>query len=109
MLAAIALFLTLIACGKRVQVQPTVPPVTPALKPDFAGLVNIGGRKMYLECRGTGSPIVILESGYRLQIPRMFAALLLISLSGIAIFFLTSWIAHLALRHWHESAVRREN
>jgi NitT/TauT family transport system permease protein len=51
----------------------------------------------------------ILESGYRLQIPRMFAALIMISLSGIAIFFLTSWIAHLALRHWHESAVRREN
>ena len=44
-----------------------------------------------------------------MQIPRMFAALLMISLSGIAIFFLTSWIAHLALRHWHESAVRREN
>jgi len=51
----------------------------------------------------------ILESGYQLRIPRMFAALLLISLSGIAIFFLTSWIAHLALRNWHESAVRREN
>jgi CubicO group peptidase (beta-lactamase class C family)/pimeloyl-ACP methyl ester carboxylesterase len=33
---------------------------------DFAGLVEIGGgRKMYLECRGTGSPTVILESGYR--------------------------------------------
>ena len=29
--------------------------------------------------------------------------------NGIAIFFLTSWIAHLALRHWHESAIRREN
>jgi NitT/TauT family transport system permease protein len=39
----------------------------------------------------------------------MFAALIMISLTGIAIFFLTSWIAHLALRHWHESAVRREN
>src|SRR5438552_1903214 len=33
---------------------------------DFAGLVAIGdGRKMYLECRGSGSPTVILESGYR--------------------------------------------
>jgi len=63
--AATALFLTLIACGKRAQVQPTVPPVTPTPQRDFAGLVNIGGRKMYLECRGTGSPIVILESGYR--------------------------------------------
>jgi NitT/TauT family transport system permease protein len=39
----------------------------------------------------------------------MFAALLLISLSGIAIFFVTSVIAHFALRHWHESAVTREN
>ena len=35
-------------------------------KGDFAGLVAIGdGRKMYLECRGSGSPTVILESGYR--------------------------------------------
>jgi len=33
---------------------------------DFAGLVDIGaGRKIYLECRGSGSPTVILESGYR--------------------------------------------
>src|SRR6266481_3019733 len=33
---------------------------------DFAGLVEIGGgRKMYLVCRGAGSPTVILESGYR--------------------------------------------
>ena len=32
---------------------------------DFAGLVDIGGgRHIYLECRGTGSPTVILESGY---------------------------------------------
>jgi NitT/TauT family transport system permease protein len=51
----------------------------------------------------------ILESGYQLRIPRMFAALLLISLSGIAIFFVTSIIAHLALRRWHESAITREN
>ena len=33
---------------------------------DFAGQVDIGGgRKMYLECRGTGSPTVVLESGLR--------------------------------------------
>src|SRR5213594_1274402 len=33
---------------------------------NFAGLVEIGaGRKMYLECRGSGRPTVILESGYR--------------------------------------------
>jgi pimeloyl-ACP methyl ester carboxylesterase len=33
---------------------------------DFARLVGIGGgRKMYLECRGTGSPTVVLISGTR--------------------------------------------
>jgi len=36
----------------------------PAAQSDFAGLVDIGGRRLYLECRGTGSPTVILESGY---------------------------------------------
>jgi pimeloyl-ACP methyl ester carboxylesterase len=33
---------------------------------DFAGLVDIGGgRRLYLECRGQGSPTVVLEHGYR--------------------------------------------
>jgi pimeloyl-ACP methyl ester carboxylesterase len=33
---------------------------------DFAGLVDIGGgRKMYLECQGRGSPTVVLVSGFR--------------------------------------------
>jgi NitT/TauT family transport system permease protein len=51
----------------------------------------------------------ILESGYQLKIPRMFAALLLISLSGIAIFLATSWLSHRLLHKWHESAVKRES
>jgi NitT/TauT family transport system permease protein len=50
----------------------------------------------------------ILESGYTLQIPRMFAALLLITATGIAIFLVLTGLAHLVLRTWHESAVRRE-
>ena len=32
---------------------------------DFAGLVDIGGRRLYLECHGSGGPTVILISGYR--------------------------------------------
>ena len=33
---------------------------------DFAGLVDIGGgRQIYMECSGTGSPTVVLESGLR--------------------------------------------
>jgi NitT/TauT family transport system permease protein len=51
----------------------------------------------------------ILESGYQLRIPRMFAALLLISLSGVLLFMVLSFISHLCLRRWHESALRQEN
>jgi NitT/TauT family transport system permease protein len=58
---------------------------------------------------GSGLAYRIAESGYRLNIPRMFAALLLLSLMGIAIFALLSWLNHLALRRWHESAVVRES
>jgi NitT/TauT family transport system permease protein len=57
---------------------------------------------------GSGLAYRIAESRYRLNIPRMFAALLLLSLAGVAIFLVLSAISHLALRRWHESAVRRE-
>jgi NitT/TauT family transport system permease protein len=57
---------------------------------------------------GSGLAYRIAESGYRLNIPRMFAALLLLSLAGIVIFFALSIVSHLALRRWHESAVARE-
>jgi NitT/TauT family transport system permease protein len=56
----------------------------------------------------TGLAFRILESGYRLQIPRMFAALLLLSLSGIAIFMALGWLSNRLLRHWHESALPRD-
>jgi NitT/TauT family transport system permease protein len=51
----------------------------------------------------------ILESGYQLRIPRMFAALFMISISGIVIFMCLSLLSHLTLRRWHESALKREN
>jgi NitT/TauT family transport system permease protein len=57
---------------------------------------------------GSGLAYRIAESGYRLMIPRMFAALLLLSLAGIAIFFLLSLLSHLVLRRWHESALSPE-
>jgi len=53
----------------------------------------------------TGLASRIIEAGYRLEIPRMFAALLLLSLTGIAIFVVLSWLSRLLLRHWHESAL----
>jgi len=57
---------------------------------------------------GSGLAYRIAESGYRLNIPRMFAALILLSLAGVAIFFALSAMSHLALRRWHESAIDRE-
>jgi NitT/TauT family transport system permease protein len=58
---------------------------------------------------GSGLAFRLLESGYRLNIPRMFAALILLTFTGVAIFAITSFISWLALHRWHESAVRREN
>ena len=57
---------------------------------------------------GSGLAYRIAESGYRLNIPRMFAALLLLAVAGVVIFFALSAISHLALRRWHESAIGRE-
>jgi NitT/TauT family transport system permease protein len=58
---------------------------------------------------GSGLAYRIAESGYRLNIPRMFAALLLLSLAGIVIYGLLALISHRALRRWHESALGKEN
>ncbi|MEM7496712.1 MAG: ABC transporter permease [Pseudomonadota bacterium] len=91
----------------------------PAAMPYFlAGLKIAGGLSLigaivaeYVAgTAGTGAGLAfrILEAGYRLNIPRMFAALLLIALTGVLIFAVTSLIQHLMLRKWHESAVRRE-
>ncbi|MCF3934181.1 ABC transporter permease [Acuticoccus sp. M5D2P5] len=56
---------------------------------------------------GTGLASRIIESGYRLNIPRLFAALLLISASGIVIYVLLSLLSNRILGKWHESATRR--
>ena len=58
---------------------------------------------------GSGLAYRIAESGYRLNIPRMFAALLLLSVAGIVIYGLLALISHLVLRRWHESALGKEN
>ena len=59
---------------------------------------------------GTGSGLAfrILEAGYQLKVPRMFAALALISACGIAIFALLGLVQHLLLRRWHDSARETE-
>ncbi|WP_338050995.1 MULTISPECIES: ABC transporter permease [Ramlibacter] len=56
----------------------------------------------------TGLAYQILMAGYQLNIPRMFAALLLISLTGVALFVLMAWLSRLALGSWHASELSRD-
>jgi NitT/TauT family transport system permease protein len=55
---------------------------------------------------GTGLASRIIESGYRLMIPRLFAALVLISATGVVIYILLSILSNRILGKWHESALK---
>jgi NitT/TauT family transport system permease protein len=59
---------------------------------------------------GTASGLAwrILEAGYNLQIPRMFAALALLSAAGILLWAALSGLSWFLLHRWHESALQRE-
>src|SRR5262245_11339408 len=63
-LVLLVLTLALPITAKAQSATPAVASPIPA-SGDFAGLVDIGGRKLYLECHGEGSPTVILVTGYR--------------------------------------------
>jgi NitT/TauT family transport system permease protein len=56
----------------------------------------------------TGLAFRILEAGYRLAIPRLFAALFLLSLTGIVIYLVLDLVSRRVLRHWHESITAEE-
>lgn len=57
----------------------------------------------------SGVAYQILMSSYNLQIPRMFAALLMTTVLGVTIFIGLTSLSDRLLQHWHESAVSREN
>jgi len=57
---------------------------------------------------GAGLAYQILQAGFQLNIPRMFAALLLISLTGVALFALMAWLSRRALSGWHASETAHE-
>jgi len=91
----------------------------PSALPYFLGGLRIGGglaligaivAEIAAGSAGSGSGLAfrIIESGYRLNIPRMFAALVLISLTGIAIYLALSALSYLLLHRWHDSARSRE-
>jgi NitT/TauT family transport system permease protein len=90
----------------------------PAALPFFLGGLRIGGGLALIGAiaaelaagaagKGAGLAFRIVEAGYRLNIPRMFAALFLISLAGVAIFASLSALSAALLRRWNESALER--
>jgi NitT/TauT family transport system permease protein len=58
--------------------------------------------------RSAGLAYEILQSGFQLDIPRMFAALLLITVTGVVLFGLMVGLDRLLLGHWHDSAIKTE-
>ena len=52
---------------------------------------------------GAGLAYQILLAGFQLNIPRLFAALFLITVTGVALFALTVWLSRVVLQRWHES------
>lgn len=92
----------------------------PSAMPYFLGGLRISGglaligavvAEFVAGTGGTSSGIAyqILMSSFNLQIPRMFAALLMTTALGVAIFVALTLFSDLMLRNWHESAVKREN
>jgi NitT/TauT family transport system permease protein len=92
----------------------------PSALPYFLGGLRIGGGLALIGAivaeiaagsagQGSGLAFRIIESGYRLNIPRMFAALALISLTGVAIYLALSALSYLLLHRWHDSARARES
>ena len=91
----------------------------PAALPYFLGGLRIGGGLALIGAivaeiaagsagQGAGLAYRIVESGFRLNIPRMFAALLLISVAGIVIFLFFTALSYFLLRRWHDSARSKE-
>jgi NitT/TauT family transport system permease protein len=81
----------------------------PAALPYILGGLRIAGGLSLIGAVVAEIADRIAESGYRLNIPRMFAALLLLSAAGIVIYALLALVSHLVLRRWHESALGKES
>jgi NitT/TauT family transport system permease protein len=50
----------------------------------------------------TGLAYQILQAGYQINIPRLFAALLLITVAGVVLFAAMTLLSRVVLRGWHE-------
>jgi NitT/TauT family transport system permease protein len=59
--------------------------------------------------RSAGLAFEILLSGQQMEIPRMFASLFLITVTGIVLFLIVSGFTNFMLGNWHESVAKRES
>jgi NitT/TauT family transport system permease protein len=58
--------------------------------------------------KDTGLASRVLEASFRNEVPRMFAALVMISMTGILIFFGFNLLSKLLLGRWHDSELSRD-
>ncbi|MCL4801628.1 MAG: ABC transporter permease [Burkholderiales bacterium] len=54
---------------------------------------------------GAGLAYQILQAGLQLNVPRLFAALAVLTLTGVALFAAMVWLSNAVLGGWHESMV----
>ena len=91
----------------------------PSALPSFLGGMRIAGGLALIGAvvaeftmgsggQASGLAFRILEASYRLKVPDMFAALVLIILTGVAIYLILAWVTWKLLHKWHESAITRE-
>jgi NitT/TauT family transport system permease protein len=95
---------------RRVQLPSALPYLLGAMK-IAGGLALIGAVVAEFVAgsgAGTGLAWRIVEAGNRLEIAKMFAALVLLAALGIAIFSVLSLAEWLLLRRWHESALQKQ-
>jgi NitT/TauT family transport system permease protein len=94
----------------RLQLPTALPYLLGAMKVS-GGLALIGAVVAeFVAGSGTSTGLAwrIVEAGNRLQIAKMFAALALLSLAGIAIFFALTLLEWALLHRWHESALKKQ-
>ncbi|MBU6472787.1 MAG: ABC transporter permease [Alphaproteobacteria bacterium] len=93
----------------RLQLPTALPHLLSAMKIS-GGLALIGAVVAeFVAGSGTATGLAwrIVEAGNRLEIAKMFAALALLSLMGIAIFFSLAALEWALLHRWHESALKK--
>ena len=94
----------------RLQWPGAMPYLLSALK--VSGGLSLVGTIVAEFAAGTGTDTgmgwIIIEAGRNLHIATMFAALALLSLLGIAIFFALSALEWAVLHRWHASAIRQQ-